>query len=391
MKPFNLDVINDIECLWGRESEIAALKDCAERGDNAGIIGSRRFGKTSLLKSMEKYLIRKKSKAYPIFFDAKAEGIKKNTDNIYSGLTAALSSKMCIDGLIKEGDYRIGRNSIVHISKDKVNISEQLKCLSSERQRETLLVMAKYLARYGRYLLLLLDEIEYLLQYGLCEPSDFFKIRTWASSGNPIKIWVAGTSNWNDITTSTGSNELNIGLDKIVLAPLSIIDFSLFWEEECKLIESTEKRESLLKMVKDVYDASGGIPFYAKRIGKELLKMRNNTKLPPYTILREPFKEIMENRFLKEGERKILQSLANSPIVIEGVIPDEVEDLKDKGLVVEKDNTYMIPISFFREYLLSSSAELPDNSCNNNLADEITVLVDEILRLRDQPSGESGS
>ena len=54
MKPFNLDVINDIECLWGRESEIAALKDCAERGDNAGIIGSRRFGKTSLLKSMEK-------------------------------------------------------------------------------------------------------------------------------------------------------------------------------------------------------------------------------------------------------------------------------------------------------------------------------------------------
>ena len=97
-------------------------------------------------------------------------------------------------------------------------------------------------------------------------------------------------------------------------------------------------------MVNEVYNASGGVPFYAKKIGKELLKMKDPMKLPSYTILREPFREVLENRFLKEGERKILKSLAKSPIVIEGVVPDEIEDLKDKGLVVEKDNTYIIPV-----------------------------------------------
>lgn len=383
MEPFNLNVIKDVESLWGRKRVISALMDCAERRENAGIIGSRRFGKTSVLKSMEIFLAKSKTKAYPLYFEAKHEGIVKNTDNVYSRITAILASKMCKDGLLEEKEYKIGRNTNVYFSNDKIDIYDQLVKFGSERQRESLLTMSKVLAKRGHYLLLLFDEIEYLFLNSLSKPSDFSRIRTWASTGEPIKFWIAGTASWDDITTGVGSSEFNGGLDKIALEPFEYEDFSLLWYQECNLIEDVEKKEALLNLAREVYEASGGIPFYVKKIGKELLRMDKPIKLPPYTILREYFVEVMDNQFLKENERRFLISLADSPIVFDEIVPDEVIKLKEKGLVVEKDNSYIIPIKFLCDYILSTTIELKDDSRNSKLSDEIPIIADEILRLRD--------
>ena len=48
MKPFNTDIIDDLALICGRDKVIKDLKDYAESAENAGIIGSRRFGKTVL-------------------------------------------------------------------------------------------------------------------------------------------------------------------------------------------------------------------------------------------------------------------------------------------------------------------------------------------------------
>ena len=56
MKPFNTDVIDDLALIYGRDIVIEELKSNADRAENAGIIGSRRFGKTCLLKSMESFI-----------------------------------------------------------------------------------------------------------------------------------------------------------------------------------------------------------------------------------------------------------------------------------------------------------------------------------------------
>ena len=53
MEPFivNRDITN-IKDLFCRENVIKTLVSCAKRKENVGIIGARRFGKTSNLKSM---------------------------------------------------------------------------------------------------------------------------------------------------------------------------------------------------------------------------------------------------------------------------------------------------------------------------------------------------
>lgn len=383
MKPFNTDVIDDLALIYGRDIVIEELKSNADRAENAGIIGSRRFGKTCLLKSMESFLKNSSSKAYPLYYDAKHEGIHKNTDKVFSRMTAILASQMCKEGLLKEGNYRIGRNFVVYLSSDRNDIEEQLEKFSSERQRGALLQMSKNLAQKGLYLLLLFDEIEYLFLKSLSSPSDFYRIRTWASTGEPIKFWIAGIASWNDITTGVGSSELSGGLEKISLPPLLYKDFYMLWEKECKLIDSKEKGECIMKRVKEVFDASGGVPFYAKTIGKELLKTDFPYELPSssYTVLRDHFAKIMENQFLKESERNYLMKLAKGPIVFDGVVPDEIESLKEKGLVVEENGSFVIPIRFLREYILSSAVEAEEES--NNVKEEIPIIVDEIFRLRD--------
>jgi hypothetical protein len=149
------------------------------------------------------------------------------------------------------------------------------------------------------------------------------------------------------------------------------------------LIDSKEKGECIMKRVKEVFDASGGVPFYAKTIGKELLKTDYPYELPSssYTVLRDHFAKIMDNQFLKESERNYLMKLAKGPIVFNEVVPDEIESLKEKGLVVEESGSFVIPIRFLREYILSSIVEAEDES--NNIKEEIPIIVDEIFRLRD--------
>lgn len=140
-----------------------------------------------------------------------------------------------------------------------------------------------------------------------------------------------------------------------------------------------------MSMAKEVFDASGGVPFYAKTIGKELLKTDYPHELPSssYTVLRDHFAKIKENKFMKESEYNYLMKLAKGPIVFDGIVPDEMESLKEKGLVIENAGSYSIPIRFFREYLLSSSIETGDASNSCNVKEEIPILVDEIFRLRD--------
>ena len=264
MEPFIVGVdITDVRSLYGRKRQIDILSSCAKRRGNAGIIGARRFGKTCLLKSLENFLEHSKEfDAYPIYFDVKTQtGIKKDTPAVYRSLAALLASKMCTDGMLPEGDFKISRRCTLYVSDDNLDMIVQMKEWKPEYQKEVLFFLANKVAESGKYVLLLLDEIDFLLLEALESPSDFSRIRGAATDKNcNLKFWVAGTSTWSSICTTIGSPELNCGLENVSLPPLTKEEFEEMWEQECSLFDDADQRKAFLSIGDVVYRNTGGIP-----------------------------------------------------------------------------------------------------------------------------------
>ena len=230
MEPFIVNnVIENVDSLFGRQNNINALISCAKRRENAGIIGARRFGKTSLLKSMLSYIeSHPETNALPIYFDVKNEtNIHSNTPELYYTLAAMLAKKMCEKEILKEGNYNVSRRCILEVSTDLSDMIVQMSSWHPEYQTKAFFNLVDEVSKHGKYVLLLLDEIDSLLLDALNTPSDFGRIRGAATDkSEKLSFWIAGTSSWKSITTTVGSPELNCGLEQIRLSSLDKEDFS---------------------------------------------------------------------------------------------------------------------------------------------------------------------
>ena len=198
MEPFIVGIdITEIDQLYGRNREIETLISCAKRKGNAGIIGARRFGKTCLMKSLESYLSsNENSEVYPLYFDVKTQcGVKKNTTAVFRSMACLLASRMCLDALLPEGTLNISRRCSLEVSCDELDMKVQMEGWNPEYQKQVLFTLAKLLSDNNKYLLLLLDEIDYLLLEAFENPSDFSRIRGAATDKDTnLKFWVAKTS-----------------------------------------------------------------------------------------------------------------------------------------------------------------------------------------------------
>lgn len=385
MEPFIVGVdITDVNKLYGRKRQIDILTSCAKRRGNAGIIGARRFGKTCLLKSLENYLkFSNESSAYPIYFDVKTQtGVKKDTPAVYRSLAALLASKMCSDGLLQEGDFKISRRCSLDVSDDKLDMLVQMKDWKPEYQKEALFFLAEKVAESGKYVLLLLDEIDYFLLEALESPSDFSRIRGAATDKNcNLKFWVAGTSAWSSICTTIGSSELNCGLENVSLPPLTKEEFAEMWKLECSLFDDAEQRDAFLSIGDTIYRKTGGIPYYAKFVGSHLIN-NETIEIPNYQIIRDYLTEIVNNRFTSDVERSVLFLLSNGEKTFEDTIPDGVSGLISKGLLKVNGNTYTISIGYLFDYLTARKQDIAISNVKEIEAKELHLLVDQISRLR---------
>ena len=309
MEPFIVGIdITSTKDLFGRNREIETLISCAKRKGNAGIIGARRFGKTCLMKSLETYLVNNSSiGAYPLYFDVKTQcGVKKNTPAVYRSMASLLASKMCLDNLLPEGELKISRRCSLDISCDELDMRVQMEEWNPEYQKQVLFTLANSLAKNNKYLLLLLDEIDYLLLEAFDTPSDFSRIRGAATSPESnLKFWIAGTSTWSAICTSVGSPELNCGLENVTITPTSKEDFTSLWQHECSLIEETFLRQQYLDLLSPLFQKTGGVPYYAKFVASHMYTNRK-VALPEYDVIRDYLCEIINNRFVSEAERSTM-------------------------------------------------------------------------------------
>lgn len=387
MEPFIVNnVIEDLNNLYGRSKCIDALVSCAKRRENAGIIGARRFGKTCLLKSMLSYIeSHNESNALPLYFNVKDDftGIHHDTPKVYYTLAALLAKKMCEMGILQEGNFNISRRCILDVSTDLSDMIVQMSSWHSEYQTKAFFNLTDEVCKHGKYVLLLLDEIDYLLLDAFNSPSDFGRIRGAATDkSEKLAFWIAGTSSWKSITTTVGSPELNCGLEQIRLSSLEKEDFSAMWNYECSLIEDAGLHQKLVSLEDSIYSKTGGVPYYAKYIGSSFMN-GTITEIPDYSILRDYLMEVYENKFMTEAERSALILLAKGGRVFVNTVPDGVNSLFLKGLVENTNNDeYYIAIQYLADYVTAISSNIILETPSDIEKKELDMLVDEIIRLR---------
>ncbi len=378
--------------LFGRDKEIETLLSLAKRHEMAGIIAPRRFGKTCILKTMNTILRESRGDAYPVYYSAHDYGVSNNTDETYCRMASAVATQMCKDGLLPKGRITLFRKTKVRISTDEIDNYESFCELSSERQRESVFKLADLLRTEDspkRYLLLLLDEVDYLLLTAFESPDDFMRLRTAATKKlAALKFWVAGPASWKSITNSVGSPGLNCGIQNLSLLPLSFPDFEDMWKYECELIEEESVKNKTLSKLDFAFHKSGGVPFYAKFIGRQYQIAPSKTNEPTFLILRDHLKEMFENRFFTKEEKEIMVNLSRRPINYGESEPEGVSLLIDKGIARKSGEYTELTMEYLVDYLRACEVEVPigvpgiatnnDLVKINELVDEINVLMDNI-------------
>ncbi|KAA6351901.1 hypothetical protein EZS27_000698 [termite gut metagenome] len=386
MTPFSQVTITDPNELFGRKELIEKLLSLANRHDNVAIIGTRRFGKTCLLKCIETVLRRDdKSTSYPIYFDFKSVGsIIKGTEYVYKYMVCILVSKLFCDKHFTNTETI--KKITITPSEEWEDIYEQIQDVSFVQIQGLFEAIIKFFAELlGKTILFLIDEYEYLFKYSFDSPEGFMKMRTISTQSlenglRPFSFWIAGAVSWDYLCTVTGSGELNgIGGNTISLSPLAEVYFREMWNSEISTIENSELKNLLDSNIEFTFHNSGGVPFFGKCIGSYIIV---NNIVPDYSILKANFQEI--DNALHLEEKKILNILAQQSQNIKGTtLSVHINALLEKGLIRHGNNkSYEISIGFYRDYLLASLNDAdrlkPKISESQAFTDKITGLIETI-------------
>ncbi|MDR0682661.1 MAG: hypothetical protein LBG15_12585 [Dysgonamonadaceae bacterium] len=374
--------ITDPEKLFGRKELITKLVVLANRHDNVAIIGTRRFGKTCLLKCMETKLRQdENSKSYPIYFDFKEVGsIIKGTDEVYKYMISIIVSRLCNDKHFTEEETI--RKITIKPESDWEDVYEQIKDVSAVKIQGLFEKIIKFFSELlDKTILLLIDEYEYLFKYSFDSPTGFMRMRTLSTQSlerglRPFSFWIAGAVSWDYLCTLTGSGELNVITTTETITPLTKEDFSLMWQSELEPIEDTLLKTKIAENLEFAYMKSGGVPFYGKHIGNYIIK---ENKQPDFSILKSYFNEVDTSLILEE--KKILNNLAKLPKNIKD--SKQIINLLNRGIIYQNNNkSYEVSIGFYKDYLIATTKDEEQMQSilleSHKLTKTITDLIETI-------------
>lgn len=375
MEPFSKHTIETVDDLFGRKELIETLLAYAKRRENVALIGTRRFGKTCILKSIRNYLLNSgDAPVFPIFLDFKEVGfIVVGTAEVYRFILAKLIGELCAAGFYtKKEDF-----ATIEIipSKDWEDNYENLQPLKIVKLNAVLGDIIRFFSGImEKTILFMIDEYEHLFQKSFTNPEGFMPLRTLSTENEkdqvkPFAFWIAGAVGWKDLCSQIGSAELNVINASLNLMPLEKNDFEEMWKFEVSLCADKSKSEMLMAKMDFAFQKTGGVPYYAKILGGKLLVEGSE---PDYTLLSEYFAQIYNT--LDESGRKLLKELA--------VLPKNCKDspslkvLQDKGLINKVGNRYEIRIGYYADYIRTIGNE---NSILNTAKTE--TLSDDIFGL----------
>lgn len=370
--------IENPDLLFGRNKEgqlLDQLLNNVKRGTNCQLQGERRSGKTSTLKCLETKILKEHKNIIPVFLDFKEVSFVNGNANVYRYMIAKVIEVLSINNLFTTKlnvrstqltPNNFWEDSYGELSKiDDVKIQELLKgFLDDISQKEKV------------NFTFLIDEYEYLFLHSFDVENGFYTIRTLSqqSAKNDIKTLtfiIAGAKSWEKFGSEIGSAELNsIGAGILSVSPLELEDFEEMWKYYLQNIENTPY-DSLINNIQDIYDLSGGIPFYGKVIAETAL---NQSQDIHFTILLSHFEEIYKN--LDESERRIIKA------IIDNKAPDSKPiKLVDRGILKVDGNEFKINGKLLNDYLIQKIKDVYVDERTLDLSNkvkEIQLLIREI-------------
>ncbi len=380
------EIINPDD-LFGRKILFGQLEAVANRKSNTQVIGLRRFGKTSLLKSLESYLRDSSiSKTYPIYCDFKEVGsIVKGTANVYRYILSLVVVAFSKDELFTEPESF--RNQIIEPSDFWEDIYIALQEINDIRIPGLFEDVVTFFADLTeKTILFLIDEYEYLFRFTFDNPTGFMKLRNFTSKLtdkglNPFTFFVSGGITWEDLCSSTGSGELNCIDQLLYVTPIDFDSFKKMWDYEVSLISDCPN--DIMNGSEFAYKASGGVPFYGKIIGSTWYTSRSK---PTYTVLKSHFQELLNS--LDTEQKHILFEIVKKKKTFRNT--DFLLDLRDKGLVSSDKDTHQIPIGFLSDYIksLQNSGINQSNSATEEMVSKIELLIIAINKTYKNKKGD---
>ncbi|WP_367391680.1 hypothetical protein [Lewinella sp. LCG006] len=382
-------VIDNPEELFGRELLLQQLIRHVTRNNIVQVIGLRRYGKTSLLKCLETIIKKEVSdRVIPFYIDFKEEGsMIKGTSNVYRYLIARVVEKLAYEKLFcSDIDIRGVALSPVDDWLDCYDYLQEHKDVRILTVFKEVIYFFSELS--GKTIYFLFDEYEYLFRHVFDEPVGFMAMRTLSAhhlpnGQSPFGFIVSGAYTFEHLCTITGSGELNVISDTVYVPPLTKEAFTEMWEFECKRVDTGTL--DLADEMSFLYEASGGVPFYAKVIGEQWVVRQER---PTYLNLSSYFEEIYPS--LSIEEHSVIKSLSYEKKQKENSY--HVGLLQRKGLVVREDDGLCRLFSkFFNQYLESKRKQTaPYQVDHQNVSErvkKITKLITIINNTSDNRAG----
>lgn len=341
--------IENPDLLFGRNKKgqlLEQLFNLVKNGTNFQLQGERRSGKTSLLKCLENKILQEKINIVPIFIDFKEVSIKGNA-NMYRYILAK-SIALCTENNILKSNIIIrGVNIKPIIYWEK--LYEKFQKIGNVSMQEVMKdFFIKISSEKKLTFFLLIDEYEWLFLHTIETEGGFYPLRSLSQEPTkngikPFSFAIAGAKSWEKFAKEIGSPELNsisVGIKSV--SPLDFEDFTEMWQYCLENIQIPAN--SIILNTKEMFNLSGGIPFYAKVIGETLLN--NSQTNIDFNILLPYFENIFQNLDAVELNK------------VKGIIENQnlsdifIFKLADRGILAEINGKYYVNGTLFKEYLV---------------------------------------
>ena len=380
--------------IFGRSTDLRKLEEYAKSLTQIQIIGARRFGKTTVSLCLETLLRNNNaSNIYPLYTDVKTARIK-GTANFYRYLSALLTERLFVDGIIKS-KIKIGKKNIK--PSDYSSIYKELETIPDSDMADSFISFCSFAAdSLNKTILVIFDEYEYMAESTFDSLDGFMPLRdystTYLESGIPPFIfWLVGARTWGSLVEEKrltnvniigGSGEFNNVEIEHYLTPIPKDSFLDFWNTRCNEYYSEEANEELdgegekefiLSYGLKAYELVSGVPFFGNSVAKYL---KTNKTVPDYTVFKSHFDETL--RLFNNETLTLLRSLCTPQIVPKN---EFFYSLKNYGLInISEDNKSSISMSILKDYLIAKYVVNENDSKNGkNNVDEKSIQLEQLV------------